>query len=330
MIGQYWYHGLVRKYVAVFGTLFNEINIQRRNSSGNVTETIKVPLAYGPKQKFLTRISGDANLDKKVGMQLPRMGFDMTSMAYSPERMLHPLLNRTSKYKGETGVIKSPVPYDFAFALNIFVKNADDGTQIVEQILPWFQPEFTVTINALPTMGIKIDLPIVLGGVNVEDSYEGDFLSRRALIWTLDFTVKGFLYPNIRGKGFGDGSDNESTKLIRTSIVNFHVIPHVTVPGDIDPEYIVLETDNVFGTQRSYLVNEDASKFMTEAVRTDRNKALVKSRITTTVGNVDETSESIEPTETRDFFAEGVEFDPATGLDSSPSLDVQSLGNKNL
>ena len=94
--------------------------------------------------------------------------------------------------------------------------------------------------------------------------------------------------------------------------------------------FIVLETDNVFGTQRSYLVNEDASKFMTEAVRTDRNKALVKSRITTTVGNVDETSESIEPTETRDFFAEGVEFDPATGLDSSPSLDVQSLGNKNL
>ena len=146
----------------------------------------------------------------------------------------------------------------------------------------------------------------------------------------IDFTVKGFLYPNIRGKGFGDGSDNESTKLIRTSIVNFHVIPHVTVPGDIDPEYIVLETDNVFGTQRSYLVNEDDSKFMTEAVRTDRNKALVKSRITTTVGNVDETSESIEPTETRDFFAEGVEFDPATGLDSSPSLDVQSLGNKNL
>ena len=331
MIGQYWYHGLVRKYVAVFGTLFNDIHVQRRNSSGNVTETIKVPLAYGPKQKFLTRISGDANLDKKVGMQLPRMGFDMTSMAYSPERMLHPLHNRTSKYKGETGVVKSPVPYDFAFALNIFVKNADDGTQIIEQILPFFQPDFTVTINALPTMGIKIDLPIVLGGVNVEDSYEGDFLSRRALIWTLDFTVKGYLYPNIKGKGFGDGSDDLSTKLIRTSIVNFHVIPHVTIPGDIDSEYIVLESDNVFASQRSYFINEsDGSKFMTEAVRTDRNKALVKSRITTTVGNVDESSESIEPTETRAFYAEGVEFDPSTGLDSSPSLDVQSLGNKNL
>jgi|TARA_B100000809_G_C15111962_1_gene520956 hypothetical protein len=330
MLGQYWYHGLVRKYVAVFGTIFNDISIQRRNSSGNVTETIKVPLAYGPKQKFLTRISGDANLDKKVGMQLPRMGFDMTSMSYSPERMLHPLHNRAARFEGETGIVKSPVPYDFAFALNVYVKNADDGTQIVEQILPFFQPDFTVTINALPTMGIKIDLPIVLGGVNVEDSYEGDFLSRRALIWSLDFTLKGYLYPNIKGKGFGDGSDNEATKLIRTSIINFHVIPHAAVALP-DPEYIVLESDNVFGAQRSHVINEDGSKFLSEATRGDRNRALVKSRIMQTVGNVDPTSADYDITETRDFFAEGIEFDPVTGLDErAPSLDVQALGNKNL
>ena len=332
MIGQYWYHGLVRKYVAVFGTIFNDINIQRRNSSGNVIETLKVPLAYGPKQKFLTRISGDERLDKKVGMVLPRMGFDLTSMSYSPERMLHPLHNRTQKYKGQTGVVKSPVPYDFAFALNIFVKNADDGTQIIEQILPFFQPDFTVTINALPTMGIKIDLPIVLGGVNVEDSYEGDFLSRRALIWTLDFTIKGYLYPNIKGKGFGDGSDDVSTKLIRTSIINFHVIPHTSVSASIDPEYIVLESDNAFAMQRDYLVNEeDSTKIMTEAVRGDRNKALVKSRVMQTVGNVDPSEGGFEITETRDFFAEGIEFDPATGLDTrAPGVDIQALGNKNL
>jgi hypothetical protein len=245
--------------------------------------------------------------------------------------MLHPLHNRTSRFKGETGVVKSPVPYDFAFALNIFVKNADDGTQIIEQILPFFQPDFTVTINALPTMGIKIDLPIVLGGVNVEDSYEGDFLSRRALIWTLDFTVKGYLYPNIKGAGFGDGSDNESTKLIRTSIVNFHVIPH-TVVASIDPEFIVLESDNVFATQRDYLINEeDETKFLSEAVRGDRNRALVKSRVMQTVGEIEPTSADYEITETRDFFAEGIEFDPATGLDTrAPSLDIQALGNKNL
>ena len=331
MLGQYWYHGLVRKYVAVFGTIFNDISIQRKNSSGNVTETIKVPLAYGPKQKFLVRISADERLDKKVGMQLPRMGFDLTSMSYSPERMLHPLHNRTSRFKGETGVVKSPVPYDFAFALNIFVKNADDGTQIIEQILPFFQPDFTVTINALPTMGIKIDLPIVLGGVNVEDSYEGDFLSRRALIWTLDFTVKGYLYPNIKGKGFGDGSDSVSTKLIRTSIINFHVIPHTTVEVAAVQEYIVLESDNVFDAQRDYLINEDGTKFLSEATRGDRNRALVKSRIMQTVGDVDPSEGGYDVTETRDFFAEGIEFDPATGLDTrAPGLDIQALGNKNL
>ena len=332
MLGQYWYNGLVRKYVAVFGTLFNDISIQRRNSSGNVTETIKVPLAYGPRQKFLVRITADERLDKKVGMQLPRMGFDLTSMSYSPERMLHPLHNRTQKYKGETGVVKSPVPYDFAFALNVMVKNADDGTQIIEQILPWFQPDFTVTIHALPTMGIKIDLPIVLGGVNVEDSYEGDFLSRRALIWTLDFTLKGYLYPNIKGKGFGDGSDNESTKLIRTSIINFHVIPHTTVDAAAVQEYIVLESDNVFEAQRDYLINEeDGTKFISEATRGDRNRALVKSRIMQTVGDVDPSEGGFDITETRDFFAEGIEFDPVTGLDTrAPSLDIQSLGNKNL
>ena len=96
MLGTYWYHGLSRKYVSIFGTLFNDIYIHRKNSSGNVVENIKVPLAYGPKQKFLTRITGDPNLDRKVGMQLPRMGFEMTSMSYSPERMLHPLHQGTS------------------------------------------------------------------------------------------------------------------------------------------------------------------------------------------------------------------------------------------
>ncbi len=329
MLGQYWYHGLVRKYVAVFGTLFNDIYVKRRNSSDDVIETIKVPLAYGPKQKFLTRITGDENLDKKVGMQLPRMGFDMTSMSYSPERMLHPLHNRTAQYKGETGRVRSPVPYDFAFALNIYVKNADDGTQIVEQILPFFQPDFTVTINALPTMGIKIDLPIILGGVNVEDSYEGDFQSRRALIWTMDFTIRGYLYPNIKGKGFGDGSDNEATKLIRTSIINFHVVPNVAQVSE-DPEYIVSESDNAFGI-RSYMVNEeDSSKFVAEG-SADRNlRDGIVSRITGTVGNVP-MSDEYDITETRDFFAEGIDYDPVTGLDTrAPSLDVQALGNKNL
>ena len=121
MLGTYWYHGLSRKYVSIFGTIFNDIYIHRKNSSGNVVENIKVPLAYGPKQKFLTRITGDPNLDRKVGMQLPRMGFEMTSMSYSPERMLHPLNQKKAVRNGELGVVKRPVPYDYAFTLSCFV-----------------------------------------------------------------------------------------------------------------------------------------------------------------------------------------------------------------
>ena len=168
-----------------------------------------------------------------------------------------------------------------------------------------------------------------MGGVNVEDSYEGDFQSRRALIWTMDFTIRGYLYPNIKGKGFGDGSDNEATKLIRTSIINFHVVPNVAQVSE-DPEYIVSESDNAFGT-RSYMVNEeDSSKFVAEG-STDRNlRDGIKSRITGTVGNVP-MSDEYDITETRDFFAEGIDYDPVTGLDTrAPSLDVQALGNKNL
>jgi len=330
MLGQYWYHGLTRKYVSIFGTIFNDIYVLRKNSSGNVVETLKVPLAYGPKQKFMTRITGDANLDKKVGMQLPRMGFEMTSMSYSPERMLHPLNQNKAMWKGQIGVVRSPVPYDYAFTLSCFVKNADDGTQIVEQILPFFSPDFTVTINAIPTMGIKIDLPIVLNGVNLEDSYEGDYQSRRAIVWTLDFTIKGYLYPNIKGKGFGDGSDNVPTGLIRTSIINFHILPHRD-PDSIDIDRILLESDTGFGRGRDELLNEDNSKFMLESTRTDINAALVKSRYTTTVGpELNPGDDDYEPTETRDFFAEGLEWDPATGIDTyGGTLDINAFGNTN-
>lgn len=330
MLGQYWYHGLTRKYVSIFGTIFNDIYLKRKNNSGDVVETLKVPLAYGPKQKFMTRISGDANLDKKVGMQLPRMGFEMTSMSYSPERMLHPLNQKKSMWKGQIGVVKSPVPYDYSFTLSVFVKNADDGTQIIEQIVPFFQPDFTVTINALPTMGIKLDIPIILNGVNIEDSYEGDYQTRRAIVWTLDFTVKGFLYPNIKGKGFGDGSDDQATALIRTSIINFHIMPYRD-PGAVDAERILLESNTGFGKGKDELLNEDDSKMLLETTRTDINATLVKSRFTSKIDpDVPSDAENYEPTETRDFFAEGLEWDPATGTDTfGGTLDINAFGNTN-
>ena len=330
MLGQYWYHGLTRKYVSIFGTIFNDIILKRKNSSGNVVETLKVPLAYGPKQKFFSRISGDPKLDKSVGMQLPRMGFEMTSMSYSPERMLHPRHQQKAMYKGQVGVVRSPVAYDYAFTLAVFVKNADDGTQIVEQIVPFFQPDFTVSINALPTMGIKLDIPIILNGVNVEDSYEGDYQTRRAIVWTFDFTLKGYLYPNIKGKGFGDGSDDTPTALIRTSMINFHILPYRR-PDEIDPERILLESHTGFGRNKHELLNEDDTKMLLETTRTDINATLVKSRFTSTIPpDVQPGDDYYEPTHARDFFAEGLEWDPKTGTDTmGGTLDINAFGNTN-
>ena len=235
MLGTFHYHGLLRKYIAVFGTLFNDINIKRIDNSGNINETIKVPLAYGPKQKFLTRITQDPSLTKQVALQLPRIGFDMASMSYDPERKLNSLNKKIVRYNDNIGRLYSPVPYLLTFNLYVFVKNAVDGAMIMEQILPAFKPDFTVTINAIPTMGIKIDMPIVLNGVTLEDSYEGEYVTRRAIIYTLDFTSKVYFYPNIKGTGFGDYSEEANVNLIRTAITNFHILSRDQVAALTSP-----------------------------------------------------------------------------------------------
>lgn len=211
MFGRTFYHGTMRKYVVVFGNMFNGIYVQRFNSSDERVQTLKVPIAYGPKEKFLVRLAQDPNLDQDVAVSLPRMGFEMTGINYAANRKLpstlkHSKVNRSDITKLTTQHI--PVPYDIQFTLSIFVKNADDGTQILEQILPYFQPEWTNNIRLLPEMDLVYDVPCILNDVSVEDTYEGDFASRRALIWNLNFTMKGFV--------FGPTSTNG---IIRRSVV---------------------------------------------------------------------------------------------------------------
>ena len=213
MFGRTFYHGTMRKYVVVFGNMFNGVYVQRLNSSDERVQTLKVPIAYGPKEKFLVRLAQDPNLDQDVAVSLPRMGFEMTGINYAANRKLpstlkHSKVDRNDKTKLTTQHI--PVPYDIQFTLSIFVKNADDGTQILEQILPYFQPEWTNNIRLLPEMDLVYDVPCVLNDVNVEDTYEGDFTARRALIWNLNFTMKGFV--------FGPTS---TTGTIRRSIIGF-------------------------------------------------------------------------------------------------------------
>ena len=205
MLGVTFYHQTIRKYVVGFGTLFNDINIERKNSSGTVIERVKVPLAYGPKHKFLTRLSEEGTIPRKVAIQLPRMGFEMSSINYDPTRKLNTVgINVKANTAGTLTTGSSgymmkqynPVPYTFDFTLWVMVKNAEDGTQILEQILPFFTPEFTMTINTISSMGIKTDIPVVLTGTSVEDNYEGDYATRRSIIWTLSFLLKGFIYPD--------------------------------------------------------------------------------------------------------------------------------------
>ena len=187
MFGTYFYHQTSRKMVVAFGSLFNNIEVRRTDSSDAVTEVIKIPLSYGPKDKMLTRISSDPNLNPKVALTVPRMGFELLSMTYDSVRKLN-TLNRNVK-KGTTGLKKqfNPVPYNWEFSLYIFVKNAEDGTQVLEQILPFFTPEFTVTMNLVSSMEEVRDIPLVLNSVTSEDTYEGDFATRRSIIWTLSF-----------------------------------------------------------------------------------------------------------------------------------------------
>ena len=204
MFGSQYYHGVLRKYVIAFGSLFNDIIVQRFNNAGVRVQAIAVPIAYGPKEKFITRLRQDPSLTQDVAITLPRIGFEMQQLIYAPTRKLQ-TSQRNVHVTGDDGNVMltqfTPVPYDVNFLLSIFVKNADDGTQIIEQILPYFTPEWTVQMRLIPSMSIVMDVPVILNGVTIEDAYEGDFDTRRALVWNLDFMMKGYLYGPIKKSG---------------------------------------------------------------------------------------------------------------------------------
>lgn len=199
MFGQHFYNEGIRRLTIGFGQLFNNIIVQNKSSTGAVTKRYRVPLAYAPKEKFLVRLDEQANLDnREFAITLPRMGFEMTGLSYDSTRKL----NKMQKFKqvktGEDGKVMdynyTPVPYNVNYTLNIFTATAENGLIIVEQILPFFQPDYTVTVNMVPDLNIKRDVPIVLNSVNYEDSYDGTFTNRRAVIYTLQFTAKTYLF----------------------------------------------------------------------------------------------------------------------------------------
>jgi hypothetical protein len=194
---EYFYNEILRRTVIAFGSLFNGIEIKHTNASDNVVGVIKVPLAYGPTQKFLARLDQSADLSKKTQITLPRMSFEFTGLTYDASRKVTTTQTFTVKDQTtgtETKKAFMPVPYNMQFELSIMSKLNDDCLQIIEQILPYFQPAYTLTVDLVESINEKRDIPIVLENITMQDDYEGDFNSRRVLYYTLRFTAKTYLF----------------------------------------------------------------------------------------------------------------------------------------
>lgn len=240
MFNNKFYWGTVRKSIVAFGNMFNNIHIDRLNSSGAIVQTLRVPLSYSPKQKFLARIAAQPqSYEQSFETYLPRLGFEMTGIQYDPARRVSLIQQNRALNGSSTTSLNAqyaPTPYNISMVLYIYTKNQDDGLQIVEQILPYFNPDYNLTLNAIPAMGIKNDLPIILDSVNYEDEYEGDFSQRRAIIWTLNFTMKLNFYGPINNQGIIRSTNintfSDPALSNKQSTYTATVDPTTAVPGD--------------------------------------------------------------------------------------------------
>ena len=260
MLGLQFYHATMRKVVVAFGKMYNNIQLVRKDNDGNIIQTMKVPLAYGPRGKFLVRLDADADLGSKTSsITLPRIGFEINNLSYDPARKL----NRVQKFRKVKGDNSDqldtqymPVPYNLDFELYILAKQSDDALQIVEQILPYFQPDYTITMNDMAAMGIKKDVPVILNSISYEDDYQGEFQNRRALIYSLSFTAKFYLYGPVT-----------SSSVIKTATVDQYTdLPDQSPKREqrykvsVDP--ITADADDNFGFN-------ETSSFFTDAKEAD-------------------------------------------------------------
>jgi len=217
MLGNnHFYNRTIRKIVVAFGTLFNDIVLVRYNKAGTEEfERTRVPLSYGAKEKYITRLVSDPTLTKSINVYVPRISFDLVGITYDSSRKFN-TLNRNYAVNSTNGTVAaqySAIPYNFEFDLNIYVRNTEDGTQILEQILPYFTPDFTVTVDLIPKLGRKYDIPVLLNSVTPQIDYEGDMSTTRLIIWNLTFTVKGYIFPPV----------TPDAKIIKRANTNIYV-----------------------------------------------------------------------------------------------------------
>ena len=272
MLGNYFYHSILRKTVIGFGTLFNDIHVKHQTNDGGEFSDLKVAMAYGPVQKFLARLEQQSDLNKKVQISLPRMSFEMNSISYDPTRKAG--ISQTFKASDGTNLKKvfMPVPYNIGFELNILCKLNDDALQIIEQILPYFQPSFTITIDLVDSIGEKRDIPITLDSISFQDDYEGDFSTRRALIYTLQFTAKTYLFGPIADSTEGlikkvqvDYYTN-TNRQTSTREIRYTATPKATV--DYNQDNVIdaaddpfVDPDDDFGFNETYIEYTDSKTF---------------------------------------------------------------------
>ena len=219
----YFYNATTKKYIALFGTMFNKISIVRNDpNTDDEVQRMIVPISYGPYQKFLARVNQDPELNRKTAITLPRMSFEITGMEYDGSRKV----NSTRRIGGQSSPDSSKyfqyvgTPYNLNFTLSIMTKYAEDGTQILEQIIPFFKPEWTYTVKLIDNID-PIDIPLILNSVNMEDLYEDNFETRRSLLWTITFTMKAWY--------FGPQRENSIIKFI-------DVRTHTKIASDALPE----------------------------------------------------------------------------------------------
>ena len=280
MLGNYFYHQIIRKTIVSFGTVFNQIHIRHHDDNGSQVSDMRVPLAYGPRQKFLARLEQQPELNKPIQITLPRMSFEMNSLQYDVSRKTG--VTQTFKASDGTNLKKvfMPVPYNIGIELNILTKLNDDALQIIEQILPFFQPAFTITVDLVDSIGEKRDIPIVLESINFQDDYEGDFSTRRALIYTLQFTAKTYLFGPIADTSDGlirkvqvdqFGSTNRSTARRE---MRYTVTPKAL--KDYDADHTTFITDEISDFTDTIPVNDSSQLQIGNRIIIDSEKMLIK------------------------------------------------------
>jgi len=258
MFGKHLYHRLVKKYVAYFGTLFNNIEVRRYDKDSKIIGRLRVPISYASKDYYRQRLVADPELARQASQMLPRMGFMMTSMAYDVSRKTNPLHQFVGNSGGNIYTMGNSVPYDFSFELHVWCKMQEDGQQIIEQIVPYFHPDFTASLKLVEYMDLSLDVPVILDSVASEDTYENSPDGTRTIIWTLSFTMKGHFFPEAtaNAKGYikhvdlhlsGAGPDAQDQGYNS----NIEIKPSPTSASQFEP-YTITTEQNFFDQARYF------------------------------------------------------------------------------